>query len=317
MLSPTSLHAFRVAVEVGTFRGAAERLAVSQPAISNHIRRLEEELGVQLFQRPYGRTLRPTEAGRLLYRYAVTWATNEGALRRFLDELVQGHAGVVRLGLMAIGKKIMKLLADFRKENDNAVLILRSGSNAFVNELLARGELDVAIAYPTNHPDIVAEPFLKEPMPFLVAADHPLARRNPLKAEDLAGQPVITGIDGSRHHFLVCSFLQNLGVHDYVLAAQVEDPVQMLTSIQSGMGIGAVSYTLAEEALEQGSVVPLEIQGARQLTYVTTYLLRHRNVESPPVVQRLLQFLWDALGSLPVSIPAEAGSPQTQAQQAS
>lgn len=304
VLSPTSLLTFRTVVQVGTFRGAAERLAVSQPAVSGHIARLEEELGVKLFQRPYGRSLRLTEAGQLLHRHALNAAALDESFRRSLQAFSTGQAGTVRLGYSMRGQVALTAVAHYFQARPNATLIVRSGSNEGVVDMLLKGEVDIGLAFRTDHPDVVCTPFFREPMLLLVAADHPLAGRRPLRPQDLAGQAFITGLSHSRHHVLVREFAARLGIDPYRVVAQVEDPYHMLALIEAGIGIGALSYGVAEQALRKGSVVPLPVEGALEFTTVTTYLLTRRGLCHPPVVDGLLAFLQQELApaGLPITL---------------
>lgn len=311
VLSPTSLLTFRTVVQAGTFRGAAERLAVSQPAVSGHVARLEDELAVKLFQRPYGRSLRLTAAGELLYRHAENQAALDESFRRSLQAFKTGQLGTVRLGYSMRGQVALTAVAGFFQARPQATLIVRSGSNEGVVDMLITGEVDIGLAFRTDHPDVVCTPFFREPMPFLVARDHPLTGRNPLRAADLAGQAFITGLSDSRHHVLVREFAGRLGIDPYTVVAQVEDPYHMLALVETGIGIGAVSYGVAEQALRKGSVVPLQVEGAGEFTTVTTYLLTRRGLHHPPVVERLLTFLQHELApaGLPITLKPDRDQP--------
>jgi len=104
--SQIGLRILKIAVELGTFTAAAHALKISQPAVSAHIHRIEKELGVEIFKRPYGRKLKLTEAGHVIYLYAADILAKTTELHTAKDKLTKGGVGQVRFAF-SMGKFII------------------------------------------------------------------------------------------------------------------------------------------------------------------------------------------------------------------
>lgn len=157
-----SLKMFATVVETGSFVAAAERLHTVQSNITSHIKKLEQELGVQLIQRQ-GRSA-PTPAGYALLDYARKMLTTH-------DEAVaalrgQGKpSGSLRLGAMetTLAIRLPSVLAAYHAAVPDVHLHLESGPTAILLQKLLAGELDCAfVAGPVEHSQLVAVPVFRE-----------------------------------------------------------------------------------------------------------------------------------------------------------
>ena len=138
--------AFATIVDAGGFARAAERLHVSQPALSRQIRALEIELGISLFDR-VGRGVRLTSQGEDLLRHSRRLLAEFSSLSERARALKGGQAGFLRVG--ATPQVIENLLADFLAEYERRHALveveLKEAGGAELGNLLDRGEVDVAI----------------------------------------------------------------------------------------------------------------------------------------------------------------------------
>ena len=148
------LAAFCAVVERKSFSQAAERLGVTQPAVSQQIRSLEERVGQQLLDRS-GRRVEPTEAGRRLYRGAQRLLAQE---RQLLED-VAGDAGGPLRGQLAIGAStgpggtvVPVLLCEFAAANPEVTIELSIYDTQTVVDQVARRELELGVvgATPRN-----------------------------------------------------------------------------------------------------------------------------------------------------------------------
>jgi LysR family transcriptional regulator, cyn operon transcriptional activator len=141
------LRAFATIVGAGGFARAAERLHVSQPALSRQIHALELELGISLFDR-VGRGVRLTSQGEDLLTHSRRLLTELGSLSERARALKAGQAGLLRVG--ATPQVIESLLADFlagyeRRHPLVEVELKEAGGGAQLGSLLDSGEIEVAI----------------------------------------------------------------------------------------------------------------------------------------------------------------------------
>jgi LysR family hydrogen peroxide-inducible transcriptional activator len=191
------LHQFRYFVTVvreGTFTRAAERLYITQPSLSEQIRKLETELGSPLFQR-LGRRLALTSAGEAFLPHA----------ERVLLEVEQARARVqevrgLRLGRLSIGvlpsaaaRLLPALLAEFRSRHPGVEVVLREEAvSADAEHLVHEGALDLAIIrLPRRRVDLEERFLVREPMVLVVAPGHRLADRRSVALAELAEEPFV------------------------------------------------------------------------------------------------------------------------------
>ena len=210
------LRYFVAIAEEGSFTRAAERLWVAQPGLSTQIRRLEAELGVQLFDR-HTRGADLTDAGELfLERARATLAAAEDASATGTD-LENGVVGTVRLGI-ATGPRWHRtsaVLERFTRERGSVELTVLEGHGGTLWRDLRDGRLDAVLA-----PSCFSSPDLRrldcgaEPWVVLVGSGHRLAGDDPLPAADLHGEKfAVTGHrDGAGYDRAIAELLEELGV---------------------------------------------------------------------------------------------------------
>jgi len=166
-----------VARELSVSR-AAERLHVTQPAVSMQLRQLESALGVPLLQQ-VGRRLQLTDAGRDLQRIGA------GATAQFkeLEDVMASHRGLqrgrIQLGIVSTAKYFVPmLLVRFRKKFPAIEVELKINNRESILNLLVRNEIDLVImGRAPDEIDCVARPFATNPMGIVAAPEHPLSRR--------------------------------------------------------------------------------------------------------------------------------------------
>jgi DNA-binding transcriptional LysR family regulator len=193
------LRYFVTVVREGTFTRAAEHLYITQPSLSEQIRKLESELGSPLFER-LGRTLALTSAGEAFLPHA----------RRVLFEVEQARLHIqevrgLRRGRLAIGvlpspaaRLLPRFLAEFRRHHPQVEVVLHEeNASAAVEEMVHQGTLDLAIIrLPKRRLDLEAEVLLREPLVLVVPPEHPMVGRRSVALAELAQEPFVAMKDG-------------------------------------------------------------------------------------------------------------------------
>jgi DNA-binding transcriptional LysR family regulator len=175
------------------FGRAARRLQISQPPLSQQIRRLEEELGVELFRRTK-RDVRMTSAGQAFLERARRLLVE---VERSVESTRQAARGVV--GRLEIGyvpaaeiRVLPRVLRAFRRRFPRVETGLRLLTPAEQVDALRQGRVDVAITrLPLREEGVRVERFLREECRVAVSRRHPLARRAVLGPDDLRGLPLL------------------------------------------------------------------------------------------------------------------------------
>ena len=140
------MQAFYAIVEEGNISHAAMRLSVAQPALSRQMKKLEEGLGVQLFERG-SRRIRLTDAGYLLYhRVKHILGMVDGTVREISD-IGSGIAGTIRLGTITTSGAMLlpELVSEFHQKFPKVTFQLWEGEGARILEMLDSRSIDIAI----------------------------------------------------------------------------------------------------------------------------------------------------------------------------
>ena len=193
LLDVRRLAYFIAVAETLHFRKAAERLHIAQPALSQQIRKLEEDLGCQLLKRDR-RRVELTSAGEALLetgrRALVQMSHAEEAARR----TAANQAAVLRIGFLnpAAFAIVPEVLQRLRSEHPEVFVVLREGSSAELLEQVRLGQLDVAFARgPITGPGVRIDVLQREPLIAVLPSAHPLSRRKRVVLADLADEPFI------------------------------------------------------------------------------------------------------------------------------
>ncbi len=170
------LRYFVTAIEAGTLTKAAEILSVAQPAVSQQILKLEEELGEQLLMR-HSRGVEPTEAGARLLSHAAAILRQLDAAREDLNELKGEPAGEVRIGMpRSITELIgVSLFEECGRRLPKVGVTMIERLSEGLNELLADGRLDLAFSYnPEQLAASAYEPLVQLDLSLVAPKDVPL-----------------------------------------------------------------------------------------------------------------------------------------------
>jgi LysR family hydrogen peroxide-inducible transcriptional activator len=288
----------------GQFRRAAARCHVSQPTLSAQIAKLEDELGVQLFERG-PRSATPTVNGRALIRQAQVVLDEverlKGLARAGQDPL-QGpfHLGVIPTA----GPYLLPLLLPvLRQRWPQLELLLREEQTAILLERLRAGSLDAAIlSLPLDAADLRWEPLLNEPILVALPRRHPLAERPRVAPDALAAEPVIMLEEGHclRDQSLAVCDTAGLGHRrDDVQAAGLESLRQM---VMAGIGIALMPELATLAPFGTGELAVYRRFAAPEPTRELVLAWR-RSFPRADALQGLTRGLRDALSGRPAAEP--------------
>lgn len=170
MVNPLWLHTLVVVHETGSFTRAADRLDLTQAAVSQHISRLEAEFGPLLLRKP--RQLELTPRGLVLLDFARQQAQAAERLRARLSD-DDPHSGSVSLATPgSIGLLLYPLLLDQQQAHPGLILQHRFAPTPDIVQAVLAGRSDLGLVdQPPEHPSLVAEPFVREPLCLVVPND--------------------------------------------------------------------------------------------------------------------------------------------------
>ncbi len=244
-------------VESGSLAKASRQLYIAQPALSQHIAKLEAEVGKPLLIRT-AKGVTPTENGMALHHHArFILRQLEQALSIARQEPGTVH-GMVSVGLAAttvcaVGMPFMQRI---RERYPGIVLNIVEGMSGHLAQMMRMGQLDLAILFSRDAvPDLPIEPLVEEELFVMLPEDSDLvpARRVKLSCEDTAQLPLIlpTGIHGLRRRIAAEFEQRNLALH---VVAEIDSLSLLMSCVRDGMGatIKPMSAALVEGRMREG-----------------------------------------------------------------
>jgi aminoethylphosphonate catabolism LysR family transcriptional regulator len=237
----SQLRAFDMVARTGSVTAAAKRLHVSQPAVTSHIRALEDYYGVSLFRRQ-GRGVEANELGRALAELSRQLFTVEEEASDLLQASKTLRRGTLRIA--ADGPYILiPLVADFRKRFSGVRVILTIGNTRDVQQALLNERCDVTIqAQLDRDARFHVQPLGSYSIIVFVNTSHPWAvsKRRSISVGELAGEPVIAREMGSSTRRVFERVCKRARFDpDYVIETTSRETVK--EAVAAGLGIGVVS----------------------------------------------------------------------------
>jgi DNA-binding transcriptional LysR family regulator len=259
------LAAFCAVVERKSFSQAAERLGVTQPAVSLQIRSLEQRLGRQLLDRS-GRRVEPTEAGLRLYASAQRLLALEEHLLEELDADDEGAiTGTLELGASTGpgGTVVPLLLCQFQEQHPDVRIRLTVSDTQTLVDRVAGRELELGIVGAgRRHRGVSFEPFFRDDVVLACPPGHRFAGKT-ISLEELKGEQLIVMQEGAGVRQVLEDELRKAGMRLRDLDVKLELGLQesVRSAVLAGHGIAFISRLAIEADLEAGRVGTARVRG--------------------------------------------------------
>jgi DNA-binding transcriptional LysR family regulator len=258
------LAAFCEVVERRSFSDAAARLGVTQPAVSQQVRALEQRLGTQLLDRS-GRRVEPTEAGLRLYRGAQRMLAFEEQLLEELGEPEGPLRGTLEIGASTGPAAIVLplLLCEFQRDNPDVRVELSVSDTQSVVELVADRRLELGIVGAARrHRSVAFEPFFRDEVILVCPPGHPFAGKT-IALDELSKGPLILMQQGAGVRQMVEDELRKGGRKLRDLEAPLELGLQesVRSAVQHGYGVSFISRRAVEAELAAGTLAEARVRG--------------------------------------------------------
>ncbi len=258
------LQAFCEVVERRSFSQAAERLGVTQPAVSLQVRSLEKRLGTQLLDRS-GRRVEPTEAGLKLYRGAQRLLQLEDEI---VGELQQGATGELE-GAFEIGAStgpggvvLAQLLCQFAEEHPHLHVALSVFDTQTVVERVADRTLQLGVvgAAP-RHRGVEYEPFVRDTVILACPPGHAFGGRT-ISLDELKAETLIVMQEGAGVRQMIDDELHRAGLRLKDLHVRLELGLQesVTSAVRGGYGVTFISRSSVENDLAAGTLVEARVR---------------------------------------------------------
>jgi DNA-binding transcriptional LysR family regulator len=246
-----NLRAFLLVAETGSFSQAADKLHLTQPAVSKRVALLEQQLSTDLFDR-IGRQVSLTEAGQALLPHAKAVQQELAAAVQSVRDLDGEVAGQLRLATSHhIGlHRLPPVLSHFSKAFPAVHIDIDFMDSEQAYDLIMQGKVELAVVTlaPGAEPSIITLPVWQDPLDFMAAADHDLAGSADLELRTLARYPaILPGLNTYTGQIIKALFDRHQLQLEVSLATNYLETIRMMASV--GLGWTVLPRTMRDESL--------------------------------------------------------------------
>ena len=303
------LRVFRAVVEHGSFSKAAVALGYTQPALSHHVAKLEQELGVRLLERTPPRGFRVTAPGRTLLRHADAVLARLDDAERDVRAVAGLKGGALTLSAFptAAATFLPTAVAAFRRQYPDVAVEISEHEPHVALPRLASGEFDLAVAY--EYPSVAMPPdrelhsdvLFSDPMAVMLPSGHRLAEQDGLHVGELADERWVTPHEsGCRNAILQAC--RNAGFTPRV-ASQTNDYMAMQGLVAAGVGIALVPWLVSAIRVHPHTVLrPLSEPALTRVVTIATRTDGYRSPGAPVIAEMLRQAIDDLASWLPLAV---------------
>ena len=270
------MRAFYAIVEEGNISHAAQRLGIAQPALSRQMKRLETQLGVQLFERG-SRRIRLTDAGRVLYsRVEHILGMVDGTVRE-ITEIGAGVSGCIRLGTITTSGAMLlpELINEFHRRYPQVTFQLWEGEGTRILELLDNRVIEIGITRTQVDARVYESIVLpNEPLVAVMHRDHMIGKDpHEVQVAELKDQPLIIPL---RWQSLFTTDCRKLGFEPKILCVS-DSIVQDLLLAKMGMGLAILPIS-SKTLLTDGDLFYKRLVSPEITTHTVVAWLKNRTL---------------------------------------
>ena len=276
--------------ETGNYTRAAEQLALTQPAVSQHIKQIEKELGITLFVRSGGK-IRPTPEGELVIQYAERVVSLYENLQRALVDQKRSISRL-RVGVTHTSESniVTEVLAKYAELNDNVSITIQTDTNRNLYAMLKTYKIDIAIVE-----GAVTDPSINSIMldtDYLVCAmsnENPLAKKSIITLDELKQERMILRLPGSgtRNLFRAHLASRNLSVDEFNVTLEVDNIATIKDLIRRNYGVSILPRSACMDELKKGKMTVLPIENLSMIREMN--ILYHHSFRHPEILQDIVR----------------------------
>jgi len=288
-ISLNSFFVFHEVVKFRSFSRAAEELFVSQPAVSKHIRQLEQKIGLGLIRRRRGK-FDLTETGEILFKHTHKICSNLLEIENALSILKKDHHGVLKIGTTESYSKCLmpKLLSGFQTSHPSIKITLEVGNSEEIQKSLLDYKNDLGlIGLVKASSRFESVPFLREELVIIVSPKHPLGKRKAVSLKEIEGYPFIIRAKGSTTRRILSQAFEELDIHPSLLieAGSSEFIKQW---VSEGEGVSVIVKRLGEDEERRGMIKMIPLLEKLYFEVAVLYLKEER---ANPAIKAFIRYM--------------------------
>ena len=289
MIDP-KLYTLLTVVECGNYTRAAQQLSLTQPAVSQHIKQLERELNIRIFNR-VGNQIKPTSAGNIVIRYARrSIALHESMEQSILDE--QRHRRRLTVGIThtAESNAVVEVLAQYSANNPGTSISIITESISNLYDMLRAYEVDLIVVEGKVRDNSLSSILLDtDSLVLIVAHDHPFAKKSVISIDELKKEPLILrrASSGTRNLFTAHLESQNISLDEFNLILEVDNIATIKDLIRRGIGVSILARSACADELKKGKLAVLPIQNLGMVREIN--IIYHKDFQHMEILRSIIQ----------------------------
>lgn len=252
---------FLTVVKVGNFTRAANILNLTQPAISQHIKYLENYYGVKLFKNK-NKNMELTEEGKILFKYGRQVESISNIVHMKLKDSVNKRY-IVGATLTIGGYVIPSIIGEYKRENGDIDVILKVENTNTVIKMLYKGEIELGVIEGIfDKKKIEYTKFKEDELILVTSPNHKFANKNFVTIEEVLGDKLILRESGSGTRQIFEEHLFKIGITrgDYNIYMEIGNISAIVSLVKSNLGCTIISREAVKENIKDGSLKEIKIK---------------------------------------------------------
>lgn len=289
MVDP-KLHSLLAVVSMGNFTRAAERLSLTQPAVSQHIRALEQELGIRIFDR-VNNTIKLTHEGEIVVKYAKRMLALQANMQSELtNERLQITSLTVGITHTAESNAIAEALALYVQRHENVNVKVVTGAADKLCGMLKNYEIDLAVI-DGKKPDLDLRYLMLDTDNLILAVSpgHRLAKQNSATIADLQRERLILRLPSSGTRKLFTSALEcsGMSLKQLNVVLEMDNVATIKDLIRRDFGVSVLARSACIDEVSKRKIVALPIEGLPMM--METNLVYAPDFEHPELLKEIVR----------------------------
>lgn len=286
----TKLRTLLAVIENSSYTSAAKQLSLTQPAVTQHIKQLERELDIKIFNR-VGNTIKPTKEGELLIQYARrSVALYEKLEQAILDEKHQITRLVVGITHTAESNAVAEVLGKYSLNHAGTSITIVTDSINNLYEMLGNYELDLAVVEGSvQDPNINSLLLDTDSLMLVTSQNNPLSKKSMVTVNELKSQPLILRrpSSGTRNLFAAHLESNNISLDDFNIILEVDNIATIKDLIRRDIGVSILARSVCLDELKKGKISVLPIENLSMIREVN--ILYHKDFKHMDILQSIMR----------------------------
>lgn len=289
MIDP-KLYSLLAVVEFGSYTRAAEQISLTQPAVTHHMKQLEKELDIKIFNRT-GNRIRPTNEGQVLIDYARrSIALYQAMNQKIEDEKRHFRRLTVGITPTAESNAVAEVLGEYSASNPGTKITIITGSINNLYNMLKNFEVDLVVSEGKVQDENINSLLLDtDSLVLVLSNNHRLAKKNMITVGELKEQPLILRSPSSDTRNLFRAHLEshNMSLDDFNVILEIDNIGTIKNLIRREIGVSILSRSVCLDELKKGTLSVLPIENLSMTREIN--ILYHGDFRHADILQSILK----------------------------